>query len=247
MTDDRYYLAYENRYRAVFHAGATHWGFRPDDAWLAAALTAWVDANDLRGKHILEFACGEGACGVILTSLGCRWTGIDVAPSAIEKAKAANTSPLASALCGDCVRDSVTQIGAVPPFDAALDVMGYHMILTDAHRAAYLSHLTELLPSGAPALFLHESFRTDAYTGTVDSAAEWERITGGDYTTPELRTIDTPHGKAEVSIPLLPARARELAGYTKEFEAAGLHIERFEPNGENPHCPWSANFYTRKI
>ena len=247
MLNDRYYLAYENRYQAVFGAGATHWGFTADDKWLLETLTAWVDANNLRGKHILEFACGEGACGVILTRLGCRWTGIDVAPSAVEKAKAANPSPLAAVFNGDCIASTAEAIGAKPPFDAALDVMGYHMILTDAHRAAYLSHLTELLPSGAPALFLHESFRTDAYAGAVDSAEAWETISGGDYTTPQPRTIETPHGKTEVSIPLIPARARALDGYTKEFAAAGLRIEEFVPNGENPHCPWSANFYTRKI
>lgn len=245
--NERYYLAYESRYRAVFGAGAAHWGFTPDNAWLKETLTAWVDANHLRGKHILEFACGEGACGVILTDLGCRWTGIDAAPSAVEKAKTANTSPSAAVYCGDCVRDSVQVIGALPPFDAALDVMGYHMLLTDAHRAAYLSHLTGQLPAGSPVLFLHESYRSDAYIGSVDSAEQWLEITGGDYTTPQPRTIHTPNGTAEVSIPLLPARARELAGYTSEFTRAGLALEKFEPNGENPHCPWSANFYTRKI
>lgn len=61
-----YYHDYEKRYRTVFAAGAACWGHSPDDEWLCATLSKWVDANRLKGKQIIEFAFGEGACGVIL-------------------------------------------------------------------------------------------------------------------------------------------------------------------------------------
>lgn len=71
-----YYLAYENRYKKIFEAGADHWGHTPDDEILYATLEKWVYKNNLFGKRIIEFACGEGACGVILSKLGCYYHGV---------------------------------------------------------------------------------------------------------------------------------------------------------------------------
>jgi len=84
-----YYTAYENRYKKVYEAGVKRWGYSPDDEELISALTAWVEENQLKGKRVIEFACGEGGAGVILSKLGCIYHGIDIAPSAVEKARAA--------------------------------------------------------------------------------------------------------------------------------------------------------------
>ena len=78
-----YYLAYESRYREVFAAGADRRGHSPDDETLRTSLEAWVADNRLSGKNILEFACGEGACGVLLSKLGCRYDGVDIAPRCV--------------------------------------------------------------------------------------------------------------------------------------------------------------------
>lgn len=82
-----YYMAYEKRYQAVFSAGAERWGHSPNDDVLYNTLKSWVEENDLKGKSIIEYACGEGACGVILSELGCNYHGVDISPSAIEKQK----------------------------------------------------------------------------------------------------------------------------------------------------------------
>ncbi|MBQ7314046.1 MAG: methyltransferase domain-containing protein, partial [Clostridia bacterium] len=82
-----YYLAYEDRYRRVFEAGIELWGHSPDDEILVRTLAEWVEENDLAGKTVVEFACGEGAAGMILSKLGVRYHGFDIAPSAIEKAQ----------------------------------------------------------------------------------------------------------------------------------------------------------------
>ena len=85
-------------------------------------------------------------------------------------------------------------------FDAALDVMGFHMIITDADRRSYLGNMFRSLRPGAPAFFIHESYREEAYSGPVASFADWERISGSDYSIPQERQIgDT--GKT-VLIPL---------------------------------------------
>ncbi len=88
MKDQLYYTAYEQRYKAVYDAGVERWGHSPDDAELYTTLKKWVTDNHLEGKHVIEFACGEGAAGVILSELGCRYHGLDIAPSALERARA---------------------------------------------------------------------------------------------------------------------------------------------------------------
>ena len=82
-----YYMAYEKRYQTVFSAGAECWGHSPNDDVLYNTLKTWVEENDLKGKSIIEFACGEGACGVLLSDLGCVYYGVDISPTAIMKSK----------------------------------------------------------------------------------------------------------------------------------------------------------------
>ena len=85
--NEPYYMAYEKRYRAVFEAGADSWGHASCDPILRETLTKWVNENNLSGKKVVEFACGEGACGAILAELGCIYQGYDIAPTAVKKAR----------------------------------------------------------------------------------------------------------------------------------------------------------------
>ena len=80
-----YYEAYEKRYQAVYAAGVENWGHSFDNNVLYNALKNWVEENNLKGKKIIEFACGEGASGVILSELGCVYFGVVISPSGIEK------------------------------------------------------------------------------------------------------------------------------------------------------------------
>ena len=64
MSEKPYYLAYEERYKKAYKAGAEFWGHTPDDAELKNYLTEWVNRHNLKGKRIIDFGCGEGASGV---------------------------------------------------------------------------------------------------------------------------------------------------------------------------------------
>ena len=245
--DKPYYLAYEERYRKAYAAGAERWGHAPDDETLVAALTPWVRENDLTGRSVIEFACGEGACGVILSGLGCAYHGVDIAPSAVEKAALALKGfPQARVSLLDMVRDAPGET-----YDAALDCMGFHMLVTDSDRAAYLSHAFDALKSGAPMLFFRESYRDPgaenretAYEGEVRTYEQWLKITGHDYETPTLRLA--PDNGQEVWLPLVPARASTKEGYLREMRSAGFLVERFEEMGTSYAIRCSANLYVRK-
>lgn len=240
-----YYMAYEKRYQAVFSAGAERWGHSPDNETLYNTLKSWVEENHLKGKRIIEYACGEGACGVILSELGCIYHGVDISPSAIEKSKKLlEKYPNATVEVLDMVQESVQE-----KYDAALDCMGFHMLVTDGDRYLYLQNACHSLKENAPMLFFRESYRQKGtYCGAVHSVEEWAEITGEDYQTPQLRQIrnDKDGNMKEVYVPLLPARAKNKDQYTVELEEAGFRIENFIEMDVSEVIPHSATIYVRK-
>jgi len=243
--NEPYYMAYEKRYQAVFAAGVERWGHSPDDEILYNTLKAWVEENKLQGKSVIEYACGEGACGVILSELGCTYHGVDVSPSAIQKSETLLAAyPNATVEVLDMVKDCVTG-----QYDAALDCMGLHMLVADNDRQAYLQNAYDSLREDAPMLFFRESYRREgAYHGAVSSIEEWVQITGDDYTTPEARQVRNSNDGniQEVLIPLLPARAKDRDGYMAEFEKVGFAVEKFMEMATSEEIVYSASIYVRK-
>ena len=243
--NEPYYKAYEKRYQAVFSAGAKRWGHSPDDEVLYNTLKSWVEENNLQGKSIIEYACGEGACGVILSELGCIYHGVDISAAAIEKSKQLlETYPNATVEVLDMVKESVKG-----KYDAALDCMGLHMLVTDNDRELYLENAYNSLKDRSPMLFFRESYRRNgAYRGAVNSIEEWAQITGEDYETPQLRQVrSSDNGDVtEVLVPLLPARAKDKNGYIEEFENISLDVEKFIEMDDSTVIPHSASIYVRK-
>lgn len=236
-----YYERYEDRYRTVYAATSDFWGHTPDDPELREILSEWSVRYGLVGKSIVEYACGEGASGVILSELGCHYLGVDLAPSAIEKA-ASLLSPYSNAR----VQRLDMVLDALPAecFDAALDVMGLHMLLTDHDRARYLSNVFNALKPGAPMLFINESYNPEAYEGPVSSFDDWKRITGLDFDHPEERRVRNTD--VTVQLKLLPARPKTRTGYFAELEHAGFIVDQFIENGKSKKIVHSATIYAHK-
>lgn len=242
MPDKPYYLAYEARYQKVFAAGGDCWGHSTEDEILAAALEKWVNDNQLKGKKVIEFACGEGSAGVLLSKLGCIYHGVDIAPSAVEKTKEAlKDFPAARVSRLDMVRETIDEV-----YDAALDCMGFHMLVTDSDRAAYLHNAYSLLKINAPMLFFRETYRREVYDGSVESLKQWKEITGDDYDTPQQRFVKSGNKEVEIWIPLVPARARTKSGYIAEMNKAGFIVDDFIEMDINEQCPYSASIYVHK-
>ncbi|MBE6549797.1 MAG: class I SAM-dependent methyltransferase [Ruminococcaceae bacterium] len=194
---------------------------------------------------MIEYACGEGACGVILSELGGIYHGVDISPSAIEKSrKQLEKYPNATVDVLDMVKESVKE-----KYDAALDCMGFHMLVTDSDRELYLKNAYNSLKENSSMLFFRESYRKDGtYHGIVNSVEEWAQITGDDYKTPQLRQVRNSDdgGIVEVFVPLVPARAKDKNGYVEEFENVGFDVEKFIEMDVSTAIPHSASIYVRK-
>lgn len=240
MSGKPYYLAYEDRYRKVYEAGGGIWGHTPDDELLNRTLAEWVTEYDLVGRHVIEFACGEGSSGVILSRLGCAYQGVDIAPSAISRAsEALRRFPDAHVTRLDMVNE---RIGG--EYDGALDCMGLHMLVLDSDRQRYLANVAASLKPGAPVLFFRESYREDAYSGEVATFEDWKRISGSDYETPQPREIGRTG--IMVNLPLVPARAKNREDYIREMEAAGLAVDALIEMDLNWQCPYSCTIFAHR-
>ena len=237
-----YYLAYEKRYKAVYAAGANLWGHKPDDEVLVAALTDWVCKNNLQGKHVVEFACGEGSVGTILSRLGCIYHGFDISPLAVARSrKALADYPTASVDVLDMVNQKAPSV-----YDGALDVMGFHMLVIDPDREKYLANMHSVLKANAPALFFREVYRADAYSGYISSYEEWLAISESDYETPSPRTVENDGVEYTVNIPLVPARGKNKADYISEMTSAGFVVDDFIEMDVSKEIPFSASIYVHK-
>ena len=236
-----YYTRYDERYKAVYAAGAERWGHNPKDEELTHELTQWVNKYALKGKRIIEYAAGEGAGGYVLCSLGCDYTGIEISEAACEKARSLLSGfPHARVIAMDMVKECAQ----ADAYDAAFDSMGIHMLITDAHRKAYLKNMFTSLKKGAPAFFFHECYLEDAYSGSVDSLDEWAEITKSDYSSKEERTVQET-GQT-VLLPRLPARPKNKQDYIKEFEDAGFIVDEFINIGESRKCIYAASIHVHK-
>ena len=88
MEQEKYYLAYEERYKTVCEAGIDHWGHETGDSVLNVYLAEWVKALQPSWENGNgNLPAGKGACGVILSRLGVKYTGVDIAPAAVERAR----------------------------------------------------------------------------------------------------------------------------------------------------------------
>jgi len=219
--DDSYHLLYEKRYQKVYEAGADYWGHTPDDEELTEHLTEWVNRHGLKGKRIIEFFCGEGAAGVILSKLGCIYHGVDIAPSAVQKAKESLKSyPNAT----------VTQLNVVTGkidclYDAALDVMGFHMLVADPDRLGYLSNAFSCLKNKAPMFFFREMYAEDADDNFINSFEEWQALVNFDPSTPRNLHFQKDGKDIEIQIPYVAGRSKTKAGYTTELSQAGFIVD----------------------
>ncbi len=106
-----------------------------------AALTA---EGRLRGR-VLDVGCGTGEHALMAAAAGCEAVGIDIAPSAIRRARAKASERGASArfVVGDA-RD-LASLGQ--QFDVVLDCGLFH-VFDDEDRAPFVASLAGVVPTG---------------------------------------------------------------------------------------------------
>ena len=141
MTDPSSLLPTDPAGFEAFYAGTPPWD-------IGAPQPAFVDLAEqgvLAGR-VLDVGCGTGEHALLAAALGLESVGIDIAPTAIERAstKAEQRGLPAQFIVGDVFRLTDLVQGT---FDSVVDSGLFH-VLTDEQRAMFLPALAGVVSTG---------------------------------------------------------------------------------------------------
>jgi len=222
----RYYTTYEDRYRRVYAQGVEYWTGDQEIAAVICLVNDFIDfaKSSPSFPSIIEFGCGEGFLAVPLLKKGYSYLGVDISPSALNKARDRISESDSRFMLGDIT--SLPEVRSYS-FDIALDNYCLHMFVTDEDRRKYLGEVHRTLKSGGYAWF-HEIGQRDRFSDRIESIDEFLVKHPMDLNTCETRCVYTKTGKKTVQLPRLPARFNNCEGYYDEIKAAGFEIEFIE-------------------
>jgi SAM-dependent methyltransferase len=231
---DAYFRLYEDRYRRIHQQGIEYWISDPEEN--ARVIRSIEEFFNYACCHpsktsIVEFGCGEGYLANHLLGCGYRYLGIDISESAIlEARKKAGSRGQNSFLVAD-----VTDLIKVPEgsFDVAIDNQCWHMLVTDDHRAGYLSEVKRILKSNGKAYF-RENVQPEEFKGKISSFREFVEKLYRDYSELHDYPAYIDGNKQTIRLPRIPARFNNEQGYRRELNTEGFTVEYYSTEGE--HC-----------
>ena len=221
---DYYYRVHETRYKKILGSGSV---FRQKQM-NSHILNAWNEfvstVNLVPGVSGIEFGSGTGINAITISQQGFQMTGIDISPTAIQKAKelAQNKEEIVEFIAGDMF---VTNF--IPEsFDFAINIWTLHCVGEQHLRDKHLSECYRVLKPGGY-LFLHnESSNKDILNPNEEVVFEEVK----EWNIPELTNkFELPDGEEiQVSFPAhMPSGLsgrRSLGEHKKELEKAGFKI-----------------------
>ncbi len=197
----------EDYYKRLREQGVTFW--TPDPAEqnrVVGEVKKFLAGYPPEKTSLVEFGCGEGFLAEHILKQGFTYTGIDLSPSAIDYARGRyQDNPKAAFILGN-----VTCLKDIPDscFDAGMDILFFHMLVTDEHRRKYLSEVRRVLKPAAGMLLMQ----------AVRPAEVIEEVSGSG---------DLSGGKEDTNhLPRIPARFNNEAGYRREMQEAGFVIRK---------------------
>ncbi len=177
--------------------------------------------GDIRGKHVLDVACGEGYFSRALASAGARVTGVDIAPELIQMAKKIGPSDI-SYIAASASRMPLPDAS----FDAAVCVLALQNIKDLSGTLAQVSRL--LKKEGTFTIVLnHPCFRIPRHSQwgfDPDAGIQFRRIDG--YLSEHAYAIQMHPGSAPGVTTMSYHRPLQL--YIKEFAKHGFALTGLE-------------------
>ncbi|MBM4086566.1 MAG: class I SAM-dependent methyltransferase [Planctomycetes bacterium] len=223
--DESYYKAYDHNYRVAYEEGFGYCGEGGNQAPALDRLAGLLEKTGLagHGTKVLDIGCGDGTEGIFLASLGYCYTGIDVSPAAIERARQRTAADGVSAdfRVGDAMNLSGFAMGEFP---LVLDSYCLQCLVLDRHRQAYFRSVKRVMKDEG-VLLLRGTTDHTAFEGPVNSFEQFCERSG--TCTAGVALQKCVHGTwHEVSgkRQYLFGRAQTMAAYQKEFSDNGFRI-----------------------
>lgn len=213
-----YYWGYDERYRAVYEAGAQTWETRAPNE----AVEYLVRLGSVPVGRVLDLGCGEGRDSIFLAQHGYSVTGVDVSPVALTVARSLASD--AGVLCQFLERDVIYLRNLpFPRYDIAINMGCLHMLSDPDSRSTHLNRVYEVLEPEGLFLVAHCRERWGEGFASVPNYAELGRLLPGQVTERKIHTRDGDKLLPLSELPYHEATDDELRG---ELERAGFAIER---------------------
>lgn len=205
---NKYYLAYEERYKRVHSEGLFWFKNQP-----TPELLEWVKFNKIKfSDEMCEIGCGEGRDALHLAQKGYKITALDVSQTAIKKCM-----QLASQR-GIDVNFVVTDILSAnktidKKFNWIYSIATLHMLVEDGDRKQFLRAIYNMLQPGGKLLLINKG----------DGQLEWK---SNPYTAFHLQERTVGETGRNIMVASTSYRAINWEEHKKEIKNAGFSIQK---------------------
>ena len=229
-----YYLKYDDHYRSLYDQGIKYWADGPDHCEKNIEMVTTLLTESVSSAHgltVLDVGCGEGHLSLPIAELGFAYTGIDISPAAIEKARDRTDShdairfDVADALAAD---SSIFEV----QYDVVLDQQCYHMLVTDADSRRYLGNIHQMLGKESLFLLLQQAHQEDAYDGPITTVEEFQAVFQHDLDQPKKWEAWHNESWIDVALPSFACRLRTKEAYLRELKQAGFSVQQVRENSK---------------
>lgn len=218
---------YEDRYRRVYGAGARFCETPVPTEELVEFVEKW---NLPKGIRELEFGCGEGRDSIFLAKSGLNVTAVDIAPSAIKRAKEWSAE---ESVKGDFQVNDVTALKAIPSesFDLGVNVGCLQMFPEYEDRRELFSEAFRVLKPKAPYFLCNTAVLTqDEVRQQFGPGWTWPKV--GELT---RRKIVVDGEDREIFLPVIAGRGFTKEELDKELSEAGFRTVQAERKKTGAH------------
>ena len=225
----KYYHAYEDRYKRVYSQGIEYWTYDPIEIKASTEkLEEFLKYYGLSPKNtkVIEFGCGEGHLAQYLIQKGYQYLGVDLSTSAIAKAKQRLDE---SGISGNFLLGDVTHLDVLADesYDVGIDNFCLQMLVLDVDRHNYLSEIARILTKEGKTFF-REIHQQEVFDEEIKSFDQYIAKFRPDLKTLEDRKVYTQGKYRKIKLPRIPGRFNNEIGYRKELTNAGLTIDNFQ-------------------
>lgn len=202
---EKYYLAYEDRYKQVHSNGSTWFSDNPTPELIDWITHFKIDKND----KICEVGCGEGRDTLNLSNLGYSVLGIDVSKSAVDKCiEIAKSKNLGAEF----------KVIDATELDKKLDysykwmysIGTLHMLVKDNDRKNFLKSIYNRLEVGGHLLLVNMGDGINEKMTDIEEDFEFR---------------ETLQNGEDIDVKVIPFRAVNLDNHSRELEDIGFKID----------------------
>ena len=207
---------YEDRYRRVYAAGARFW----ETPLPTEELVEFIKKAGIpRGSKVIEFGCGEGRDAIFLAKTGLDVTAVDIAPSAVERAR--EWAAEEGVQVNFQVKD-VREMKGIPGeyYDLGIDIGCLQMFPEHQARRRYFAEAFRVLkPKAIYFLCNHAVLRKRDLEQQFGK--EWVQPRAGEL---RPRRIVVDGEEKEIPLPVIAGHGFTKKTLTRELQEAGFRI-----------------------